>query len=140
VSTSAAQTGDPVGALAHVRVVLRHYRLFSQTPFLDVSSSRVVLHLPSFFGGERDLNVALKEVAVVDPTVTAAPSDEVPVVYVTPLRLPYLATTTSNVPANVVLLFATPQRLPRLRWGGSMTSGLPDSSPTDSASARWQAG
>src|SRR5450755_3478078 len=28
------------------------------------------------------------------------------------------------MPANVVLLFTTPQRIPPLRWGGAMTSGL----------------
>jgi hypothetical protein len=124
VSLSEAQAGDPLADAPRVRVVLRHYLMFSRTPFVDVSSSGVRLHLPSFFGGQRDMTVAMDELAVVDAMVEVAPPDDSPAVYVTPLRLPYLATTTSNVSANVVLLFATPQRLPRLRWGGSMTSGL----------------
>jgi hypothetical protein len=124
VSTEEVQANDQTIGTFYGRVVLRHYRLFARTPYLDVSSTHVVLHLPSFFGGKRNMVVPIREVAVVDPNMTADPTEKSPVVYVTALRVPYLATTTSNMPANVILLFATQQRIPPLRWGGAMTSGL----------------
>jgi hypothetical protein len=124
VSVEEAQASDQMVGIFSGRAVLRHYRLFARTPCLDVSSTHVVMHLPSFFGGKRNMVIPIREMAVVDPNMTADRIDKPPVVYVTGLRLPYLATTTSNMPANVVLLFTTPQRIPPLRWGGAMTSGL----------------
>ena len=114
---------DTVGVF-YGRFMLRHYRLFARTPYLDVSSTHVLFHLPSFFGSKHNLAVPIREVAVVDLNMTADPSEKATAVYVTPLHLPYLATTTANMRANVTLLFATPQRIPPLRWGGAMTSGL----------------
>jgi hypothetical protein len=124
VSIEQVQASDQTVGTFYGRVVLRHYRLFARSPYLDVSSTHVVLHLPSFFGGKLNMVVPIRQIAVVDPNMTADPTEKPPVVFVSGLRLPYLATTTSNMPANVMLLFATPQRIPPLRWGGAMTSGL----------------
>lgn len=124
MSAAAPAASDPVREFAHARVALRHYRLFSRAPYVDVSSNRLVLHLPAYFGAKQNLVVAIGGVAVADPTMSAAPSAGAPAAYVPPLRLPYLPTTSPNVNPNIMLLFATPQRIPPLRRRGAMSSGL----------------
>jgi hypothetical protein len=124
VSTPARAAAGTASEFAHARVPLRHYRLFARAPYVDVSSSQITLHLPSIFGAKHNLVVPIREVAVFDPTMSVAPPDGSRLVYLTPIRLPYLATTTPNVKPNVALFFNMPRRIPPLRRLGAINSSL----------------
>lgn len=109
----------------NVRVPLRHYRLFSRQPYIEVDGPVMRLRLPSVFGGRKvwKLNVADVAVVATEPSSSDDTGDDW--VFEEPVVIPFAATTSPNVTPNLELLFTTPQRIPSLRVFGAQTIGLP---------------
>lgn len=109
------------------RFALRHYRLFSRTPFVEVDGQQLKFRLPGIFGGKRTWCLRARDVAVVIEAENEDESngDDVDWAFETPILIPYASTSSPNARPNVHLLFVTPQRIPALRVFGAQTIGLP---------------
>lgn len=108
-----------------VRVPLRHYRLVSRQPYVELDGPVIRLRLPGIFGGRKVWNLNAADVAVVDTEPSNSDDSGDDWVFEEPVNIPYAATTSSNVEPNLELLFKTPQRIPPLRFLGAQTVGLP---------------
>jgi hypothetical protein len=109
------------------RVPLRHYRLFSRASSLEVGDGTLVLRLPGVFGANRPWRVPLADVAVVDQRHITEVDDDLHRgrVFVDPVTMPYLATTTASFAPNLQLLFREPVRMPAVRLIGALNLMLP---------------
>jgi len=108
-----------------VRVPLRHYRLFSRQPYIELDGPVMRVRLPGIFGGRNvwTLNVADVAVVATEPSSSDDTGDDW--VFEEPVNIPFAATTSPNVNPNLELLFKTPQRIPSLRVFGAQSIGLP---------------
>ena len=109
----------------NVRVPLRHYRLFSRQPYIEIDGPVMRLRLPSMFGGRKVWNLNVADVAVVATEPSSSDDNGDDWVFEEPVIIPFAATTSPNVNPNLELLFTTPQRIPSLRVFGAQTIGLP---------------
>lgn len=116
-----SQGGNAVSA----RVPLRHYRLVSRQPYIEVDGPVMRLRLPGIFGGRNLWNLNVADVAVVDTEPSSSDDNGDDWVFEEPVIIPFAATTSQNVNPNLELLFKTPQRIPSLRVFGAQTIGLP---------------
>jgi hypothetical protein len=103
-------------------IPVRRYRLFSRPAWIQVADGTVRIRLPGYFGA-RPMLIPVEEVCVVDDDRVSGDysSGEV---YRRPVVIPYLPTTSANVAPNLALFFSPPQRLPSLRWWGSVNASL----------------
>jgi hypothetical protein len=109
-----------------VRVPLRHYRLFSRRPYIELDGPAIRFWLPGIFGGRTVWSLNIRDVAVVDTEPSTGAGDD-PVddwVFEEPVNIPYAVTTSPNVDPNLELLFRTPQRIPSLGVLGAKTIEL----------------
>jgi hypothetical protein len=108
------------------RLSLRHYRLFSRASYLEVDPETLAIRLPGYFGGGYSWKIPLNEVAVVDASHVAQTSQDLGTgrVFTSPVRVPYLPTTSPNVNANLELLFLHPRRLPPIRVTAALNSSV----------------
>jgi hypothetical protein len=113
------------GNAVSVRVLLRHYRLLSRQPYIELDGPVMRLRLPSIFGGRKVWNLNVADVAVVDIEPSGSDDTGDDWVFEEPVNIPFAATTSPNVNPNLELLFKTPQRIPSLRVLGAQTIGLP---------------
>lgn len=107
------------------RFALRHYRLFSRTPFVEIDGQHLKLRLPGILGGKRLWCLSARDVGVVIDAEDESAGDAVEWAFESPISVPYAATSSNNARPNVQLLFVTPQRIPALRLFGAQTIGLP---------------
>ena len=112
------------GNAVSVRVPLRHYRLFSRQPYIELDGPVMRLRLPGIFGGRKVWNLNVADVAVVDTEPSSSDDTGDDWVFEEPVIIPFAATTSQNVNPNLELLFKTPQRIPALRVFGAQTIGL----------------
>jgi hypothetical protein len=94
-----------------MRVPLRHYRLFSRQPYIELDGSEIRLRLPGIFG-RKVWNLNVVDVAVVDDELSSCGDSGDDWVVEEPVKIPYAVTTSPNVNPNLELLFRTPQRIP----------------------------
>jgi hypothetical protein len=119
-------SGGVLSGLSTSRIVLRYYRLFARTPYIEVAGGVASLRIPSVFGGRRRWNVPISEIGLVDNSLAVEGADNDPGwVFVDPILTPYLATTTSSTPPNLALAFRHPQRIPPVRRFSAYNLGLP---------------
>ncbi len=108
-------------------VPLRRYRLISRACGLDVDPDDLVLLLPGVFGAKRLWRLPLDSVGVVASgrarEVSQDPQRQR--VFVDPVTIAYLATTTPIAPPNLELLFKAPERLPPITLRGAFNVFLP---------------
>ena len=113
------------GKAVSVRVPLRHYRLFSRQPYIELDGPVMRVRLPGIFGGRNLWNLNVADVAVVDTEPSSSDDTGDDWVFEEPVNIPFAATTSPNVNPNLELLFKTPQRIPSLRVSGAQSIGLP---------------
>jgi hypothetical protein len=108
------------------RIKLRHYRLISRQPYLDIDGAEVVFRIPNIFGPNRTWRVPVESMVVIDDQdVGGVPDDTGEGWVFTPaLRVPYLATTTTSAKSNVTILFTVPIRIPAVKPFGGQQAGL----------------
>ena len=107
-------------------IVLRYYRLFARTPYIDVAAGSANFRVPSVFGGRRWWSVPISEIGVVDNSLAVEGADQdLGWVFVDPTLTPYLATTSPNTPPNLRLAFRHPQRIPPVRLLSAYNLGVP---------------
>jgi hypothetical protein len=107
------------------RVPLRHYRLFSRQPYIELDGPVMRLRLPGIFGGRNVWNLNIADVAVVATEPSSSDDTGDDWVFEEPVNIPFAATTSPNVNPNLELLFKKPQRIPSLRVSGAQSIGLP---------------
>lgn len=108
-----------------VRVPLRHYRLVSRQPYIELDGPLLRLRLPAVFGGRQMWNLNVADVAVVDTEPVNNDDSGNDWAFERRVNIPYAVTTHPLVAPNLVLLFKTPQRIPPLRIGGAAIIDLP---------------
>lgn len=114
-----------MGEAMPVRVPLRHNRLLSRQPYIELDGSFLQLRLPAVFGRRQVWNLNIADVAVVDTKGVNNDDSGNDWAFERRLKIPYAVTTHSGAAPNLVLLFKTPQRIPPLRIGGGEAIGLP---------------
>jgi hypothetical protein len=107
------------------RIVLRYYRLFARTPYIEVAAGVASFRVPSVFGGRRWWHVPISEIGVVDNSLSVHDPGEPGWVFVDTIALPFLATTSSSSAPNLRLLFRHPQRIPPVRLLSAFNTSLP---------------
>jgi hypothetical protein len=119
-------SGAIVGGPSATRIVLRYYRLFARTPYIDIAAGSANFRMPSVFGGRRWWSVPMSEIGVVDSSLAVQGADkDLGWVFADPILTPYLATTSSSSPPNLALAFRHPQRIPPVRRLSAYNLGLP---------------
>jgi len=110
------------GIAMSVRVQLRHVRFATRQPYIELDGPAVRLRIPGIFGEVWNLNAADVAVVVCGSTLADDSGDDW--VFEAPVGISYAATTHPAFKPNLMLLFKTPQRIPRLRFGGTQAIGL----------------
>lgn len=103
-------------------IPVRRYRLFSRPAWIQAATGTVRIALPGYFG-VRPMLIPADQVCVVADDEGPA-DDSFDGVYQRPAVVPYLVTTSANLPPNLTLFFGRPQRLPPLRWWGAVNASL----------------
>ena len=90
-----------------------------------IDTARLLLRMPAVLRGGGTWRLPLVDVGVVQPgSADEAPADP-RVAFLDPVTVPYLTATTPLRAPNLVLLFASPQRLPAVAVRGALTAFLP---------------
>jgi hypothetical protein len=113
------------GKAVSVRVPLRHYRLVSRQPYIELDGPVMRVRLPGIFGGRNVWTLNIADVAVVATEPSSSDDTGDDWVFEEPVNIPFAATTSPNVNPNLELLFKSPQRIPSLRVSGAQSIGLP---------------
>jgi hypothetical protein len=110
-------------ARGRVRIALRRFPLLSRESYVDVDRSGATLVIPRVFGGRRRWFIPLDEMGVVWPAhgnaidkVLLNGTSDGEWVTRNEFRVPYMATTSSLLPPNLILLFTVPQPVLPIRW------------------------
>jgi hypothetical protein len=113
------------GKAVSVRVPLRHYRLVSRQPYIELDGPVMRVRLPGIFGGRNlwTLNIADVAVVATEPSSSDDTGDDW--VFEEPVNIPFFATTSPDASPNLELLFKARQRIPSLRVSGAQFIGLP---------------
>lgn len=109
------------GIAMSIRVQLRQVRFVTRQPYIELDGPAVRLRIPGIFGEVWNLNAA--DAVVVDRSPRTDDSGD-DWAFEAPVTIPYAATTHPAFKPNLMLLFKTPQRIPKLRFYGAQAIGL----------------
>ena len=102
------------------RVALRDYGYRTRKSRVEFAAYAAHLQLPRYFGRD-ELTVPATWIAVVDLTTPGSPRDPADIRAQFPGRtIAHLPTASSRRAPTTLLLFATPQAVPPLRWGPAL--------------------
>lgn len=109
-------------------IPLRRFPSIARPCSLEIADGLALLRLPGIFGAGHPLTVPLANLAVVHRAGLTSLERGVEagdgLVFLSPVNLPYLWTSSLLQPPNLQLLFAEPVLLPKVRLGGTYLRSL----------------